>query len=152
MWCRTVGGMVQLLLSLLVAPLLAMAQPTGQVRRLGMLRAGITTTDAERKFEAFRQGLRDLGWGEGQNLVMAYRAAEGQVERLPVLGADLLQLPVEGLVTAGGRNATVAAMVATRTVRIVMATGPDPVGAGLVASMARPGGTSRARRPCIQRS
>jgi ABC-type uncharacterized transport system substrate-binding protein len=129
-----------LVLGLLVAPCLAMAQSAGPVRRIGMLRAGVTTTDSERNVEAFRQGLRDLGWVEGQNLTMAYRTAEGQVERLPALVADLLQLPVEVLVTGGGIHATAAAKAATSTVPIVMVTIPDPVGAGLVASLAHPGG------------
>jgi len=139
MWYSAVGCSVRLTLSLRAAPLLAVAQPAGPMRRIGMLRAGVTSTDFERNFEAFRQGLRDLGWVEGQNLTIEYRAAEGQVERLSALVADLLQLQVEVLVTAGGLNATLAAKAATSTVPIVMVTSADPVRAGLVTSLARPG-------------
>ena len=135
-----VGCIVTLTLGLLVAPLLAVAQPAGKVRRIGMLRAGVTSTESERNLEAFRHGLRDLGWVEGQNLAIEYRAAEGQVERLPELVADLLHLQVEVLVTAGGINATYAAKAATGTIPIVMVTSADPVRAGLVASLAYPGG------------
>jgi putative ABC transport system substrate-binding protein len=139
MWYSAIGCLVTLTLSLLAAPLLAVAQPAGQMRRIGMLRAGMTSTDSERNFEAFRQGLRDLGWVEGQNLTIEYRAAEGQVERLSALVAELLQLQVEVLVTAGGLSATFAAKAATSTLPIVMVTIADPVRAGLVDSLARPG-------------
>ncbi len=140
MWCRTVGCTVTLTLSLLAAPLLAVSQPAGKVRRIGILRAGMNSPEAERNLEAFRHGLRDLGWVEGQNLTIAYRAAQGQVERLPALVTDLLHLQVEVLVTTGGISATQAAKAATSTIPIVMVTSADPVRDGLVASLARPGG------------
>ena len=140
MWCSTLGCIVTLTLSLLAAPLLAVSQPAGKVRRIGMLRAGGYSTETERNLEAFRHGLHDLGWVEGQNLTIAYRAAEGQVERLPELVADLLHLQVEVLVTTGGISATQAAKAATSTLPIVMVTSADPVREGLVASLARPGG------------
>jgi len=92
-------------LSLLAAPLLAGAQPAGQMHRIGLLRAGVTSgvasMDFERNFEAFRQGLRDLGWVEGQNLTIEYRTTEGHTERLPALAAELVGLPVEVIVTMG---------------------------------------------------
>src|SRR5437867_2897436 len=140
MWCSTLGCIVTLTLGLLAAPLLAVSQPAGKVRRIGMLRAGVNSTESERNLEAFRHGLHDLGWVEGQNLTIAYRAAEGQVERLPELVADLLHLQVEVLVTTGGISATQAAKAATSTLPIVMVTSADPVREGLVASLARPGG------------
>ena len=90
-----------------------------------------------------RQGLRDLGYVEGQNLVMEYRGAEGRIERLPDLAAELVQLQVAVMV-AVGTAATRAAQDATHTIPIVMTGTPDPVGQGFVASLARPGGTSRA--------
>ena len=88
----------------------------------------------------FLQGLRELGYVEGQNLVMVRRDAEGQLDRLPALAAELVRLPVDVIVTTGGVPATRAAMQATTTIPIVMAEAGDPVGTGLVASLARPGG------------
>src|SRR5215471_13600821 len=140
MWCSTLGCIVTLTLSLLATPLLAVSQPAGKVRRIGILRTGMNSPEAERNLEAFRHGLRDLGWVEGQNLTIAYRAAEGQVERLPELVTDLLHLQVEVLVTTGGISATQAAKAATSTIPIVMVTSADPVQEGLVASLARLGG------------
>ena len=83
---------------------------------------------------------RELGYVEGQNLVMVRRDAEGQLDRLPALAAELVQLPVDVMVTTGGVPATRAAMQATTTIPIVMTEAGDPVATGLVASLARPGG------------
>jgi hypothetical protein len=106
MWYSAVGWSMMLTLSLLAAPLLAIAQPAGQMRRIGLLRggvtSGVTSSDFERNFAAFRQGLRNLGWVEGQNLTIAYRATEGHPERLPALAAELVGLPVEVIVPLGG--------------------------------------------------
>jgi putative ABC transport system substrate-binding protein len=88
----------------------------------------------------FLQGLRELNYVEGQNLVMIRRDAEGQLDRLPTLAAELVQLPVDVIVTTGGVPATRAAMQATTTIPIVMTEAGDPVGTGLIASLARPGG------------
>src|SRR5262249_41487147 len=111
------------------------------------------STESERNLEAFRHELRDLGWVEGQNLTIENRAAEGQVERLPALVADLLHLQVEVLVTTGGLSATSAAKAATNTLPIVMVTSADPVQEGLVASLARPGGNvTGVARACRRRS
>jgi putative ABC transport system substrate-binding protein len=129
---------VTLTFSLLVLPFLAVAQPVEQVRRIGMLRSG-SAQEPDRSVEAFRQGLRDLGWAEGQNLVIAYRWAEGQDERLPALAAELVRLQVE-VIVAGGPPAIRAAQHATRTIPIVMTGTADPVGEGFVASLAQPGG------------
>ena len=142
MWCSAVGCLVTLILSLFVVPLVTDAQPAGHVRRIGWLSPGFPRPDRDPPVDAFRQGLRDLGYVEGQNLVIVYRGAEGQDERLPALAAELVGLPVEVLV-AVGTAATRAAQQATRTIPIVMTGTPDPVGQGLVASLARPGGTSR---------
>ena len=131
---RAVGCIVTLLLSLLAVPRAAAAPPTGQVWRIGYLEAGAGRID-----EAFRQGLRDLGYVEGQNIVIEYRQADNQLDRLPALAAELVRLPVDVLVTAG-ENAARAAQHATRTIPIVLAAGSDPVGLGLVASLAHPGG------------
>jgi ABC-type uncharacterized transport system substrate-binding protein len=137
MWYRTVGGIVTLMLSLLTAPLTSQAQPAAHVPRLGLLMPGSASGYASR-LEAFRHRLRDLGYVEGHNITLEYRFAEGQVDRLPALVAELVRLPVDILVVDG----TVAlrpAQSATTTIPIVMVAG-DPVGAGLIASLAHPGG------------
>jgi putative ABC transport system substrate-binding protein len=130
-----------LALSLLVAPLATRAQPAGKMHRIGFLSPGFPRPDHDPPVDAFRQGLRDLGYVEGQNVVMAYRGAEGKDERLPALAAELVGLPVE-VIVAVGPTATRAAQHATRTLPIVMTGTADPVGAGLVASLARPGGNT----------
>jgi putative ABC transport system substrate-binding protein len=93
-------------------------------------------------WEAFRQGLRELGYVEGQNLVIEYRYAEGRDDRLADLAAELVRLKVDVIVAVAGAAATRAVQHATRTIPIVMAGGIDPVGDGLVASLARPGGNT----------
>jgi putative ABC transport system substrate-binding protein len=125
--------------SLLVAPLAAEAQQAAKIARIGYLSPNLATSPHLR--EAFRQGLRDLGYVEGRNLVIEYRDAEGKVERLPALAAELVALKVDVIVTEGG-NTTVplTAKQATRTLPIVFASAADPVGSGLVTSLARPGG------------
>jgi putative ABC transport system substrate-binding protein len=129
-----VGCIVALTLSLLAVPRATAAQPVGKVGRIGYLVAG-----TGRIPEAFQQGLRDLGYVEGQNLTIEYRSADSQLERLPDLAAELVRLPVDVLVV-GGANAARVAQQATRTIPIVLAAGGDPVGVGLVASLAQPGG------------
>src|SRR5262249_24638104 len=138
---RTLGALLVILaLGLLVWPLGAEAQPVGKVWRIGYLHL-TQYLDARSRgiYEAFRQGLRDLGYVERQNLTTQERNADNQIERLPDLAAELARLPVDVLVTAG-ENAARAAQHATRTIPIVVAASGDPVGAGLVASLARPGG------------
>ena len=98
-----------------------------------------TTREQEPALEAFLEGMRTLGYVEGQNLVMEYRAAEGQYDRLPALAAELVRLPVDVLLAAI-TPAALAARDATTTIPIVMAGVGDPVGSGLVAGLARPGG------------
>jgi ABC-type uncharacterized transport system substrate-binding protein len=138
MWCSAVGGIVTLILSLLMAPLTSQAQPAAHVPRLGLLIPSAVSAVASR-LEAFRHGLRDLGYVEGRTITLEYRFADGQADRLPALVAELVRLPVDVLV-ADGTVALRAAQHATTTIPIVMAVSGDPVGAGLVASLARPGG------------
>jgi putative ABC transport system substrate-binding protein len=127
-----------LCLLLLAAPLAAEAQQAGKVYRLGFL--GNSTAALEANLVGpFREGLRDLGYVEGRNVVIEYRWAEGQYERFPALVAELLALKVDVIVTAG-TPAAVAVKQATTTVPLVMAAVGDPVGTGLIASLARPGG------------
>jgi ABC-type uncharacterized transport system substrate-binding protein len=133
MWRSTIGLLVTFGIGVLV-PLAPEAQPTGKVWRIGYLVAGFGRID-----EAFRQGLRELGYVEGQNLTIEYRHADNQLERLADLAAELVRLPVDVLVTTG-ENAARAAQQATRTIPIVLTAGSDPLGLGLIASLARPGG------------
>src|SRR5213594_1479201 len=110
----------------------------GKVARIGLLSQG-SPTSGQHIREAFRQGLREVGYVDGQNIVIEYRYAEGKAERLPDLAAELLRLKVD-VIVAGGTPAPLAAKRATRTIPIVMAAAGDPVGTGLVASLAQPGG------------
>ena len=121
-----------------VWPLAARAQQMGKVPRIGYL--GSSSPSLEPHFvEAFRQKLRELGHIEGENIAIEYRWAEGQDGRLPDLAAELARLQPNVIVTTGTPGA-LAAMQATKTIPIVMASSGDPVGAGLVTSLARPGG------------
>jgi putative ABC transport system substrate-binding protein len=135
---RIIGLFVTLALSLLMVLVTASAQPPVKVARIGYLSlTGGAPGDAPLE-EAFRQGLQDLGYVEGKTIVIASRSAEGKAERLPALAAELVQLPVDVIVTQG--QAAQAAKDTTTTIPIVMVTGGDPVAIGLVASLARPGG------------
>ena len=133
---RAVWLIVTLALGFLSAPLAAEAQQAGKVYRIGYLsvQAGPTVTS-----KGFVQGLRDLGYVEGQNFVMEYRWAAGKSERLPALAADLVRAKVDLIVTAG-TPATIAAKETTRTISIVFGSAGDPVEKGIVASLAHPGG------------
>ena len=126
---------IAFLLLILTAVDLAEAQQA-KVSRIGYLGA---TTPGSAPAEAFRQGLRDLGYVEGKNIIIEYRYAEGVNERFANLAAELVSLKVDVILT-GGTPATQAAKNATQTVPIVMVNTVDPVGTGLVASLARPGG------------
>jgi putative tryptophan/tyrosine transport system substrate-binding protein len=127
------------LCSLLLAPCTAVdAQQTAKVARIGFL-DNSTVSGSAVLLEAFRQELSKLGWSEGKNITIEYRFAEQKLERLPELAADLVRLKVDLIVASGGPT-PLAAKSATTTIPIVMTTAPDPVGAGLVASLARPGG------------
>jgi putative ABC transport system substrate-binding protein len=120
-------------------PLAALAQqPAGRVYRVGYL--SIVSREHQSHFiKAFEEGLRSLGYRVGENVIIEYRFANGEMERLPANAADVVRLGVDIIVATGTNPSTVAAMKATTTIPIVM-TGVDPVGTGLVASLARPGG------------
>jgi putative ABC transport system substrate-binding protein len=139
MWCRAVGFILTLTLSLLAALLAAEAQPTGTVPRIGVIMQGVPPGASGDELDVFRQGLRDLGYVEGQTVTLEVRWGEHQHERFPALAADLVQRPVDLIVAAGASPAR-AAKHATTTIPIVMLVGIDPVAQGLVASLAHPGG------------
>src|SRR5207245_6099512 len=127
--------LIGLVLALALAPLVAEAQPAEKLARIGYLSLG-SAADTPK---ALLQGLRELGYVEGQNLVIEYRYAEGKAERLPDLAAELVSLKVD-IIVAGGTPAPLAAKHATRRIPIVMSAAGNPVETGLVASLARPGG------------
>ena len=116
----------------------AEAQQPTKVPRIGYLSVSSPSANVGR-IEAFRQGLRELGYVEGKNIVIEWRYAEGKFDRLPTLAAELVRLKVNIIVTAGSQ-ATRVAKKATVTIPILMGFDPDPVGGGFVASLARPGG------------
>src|SRR5262249_34771309 len=120
------------------APLAAPAQQPGKVWRIGLLMSPSVSSERAR-IEAFRQGLGDLGYAEGRNIVIEYRYADGNAERLPTLADELVRLKVDLIVTAGDFGIR-AAKEATTTIPIVVALAGDLVGPGHVASVARPGG------------
>src|SRR5574341_1436826 len=128
---------ITLLLGGLFSPVAAEAQQAAKIARIGYLSPNLAAGPHLR--EAFLQGLRDLGYVEGRNLVIEYRDAEGKLERLPALAAELVALKVD-VIVAGGTPHALAAKQATRTLPIVFANVVDPVTDGLVTSLARPGG------------
>jgi putative ABC transport system substrate-binding protein len=141
MWCRAVGVIVTLTLRLLAAPLAAEAQqPPGMVRRIGVLMYQSRSDEFVPLFAAFRQGLREAGYVEGQNLAIEWQDAGGSHSRLPALAADLVRLKVEAIF-AVGPQALKEAKRATGALPIVaIDLESDPVEAGYVANLARPGG------------
>jgi putative tryptophan/tyrosine transport system substrate-binding protein len=135
MWYSAAGCLVTLTLSLLAAPLATMAQPRAHVPRIGWLSSGFPPSEADLQRSSFLQGLRELGWVEGQNITIERRYAEEHADRLPALAAELVQLRVDVIVT-GEPRANTPAKHATSTIPIVMA-----MSAGdHVASLARPDG------------
>ena len=131
-----VGSIVTLLLSLLAMPLAAAAPPQGKVYRIGYL---ATTPPLAHVWDALVDGLRERGYSAGQNLVFERRFSEGNAERFPEFAAEMVRLSVDCIIVIT-TPAALAAKHATQTIPIVMTTALDPVGAGLVASLARPGG------------
>jgi putative ABC transport system substrate-binding protein len=129
---QLIGLAVILSVSLTLAPLASEAQQATKIPRVGLL-------DYTAFWDPLRQGLRDLGYVEGQNIALEYRRSEGRSERLPDLAAELVRLKVDVIVTAG-TPPTQAAMRATTTIPIIMVSIGDPLRTGLVASLARPGG------------
>ena len=133
----TVLALCAMLFALCVS---AEAQQPKKVPRIGYLSASDPASESARS-EAIRLALRELGYIEGQNIAIEYRYAEGKRDRLPELAAELVRLKVDIIVVAGGDTAIRAAKNATKTIPIVMVgAGADPVEAGLVESLARPGG------------
>ncbi|HEU4346063.1 MAG TPA: ABC transporter substrate-binding protein [Candidatus Binatia bacterium] len=123
---------------LLAVAVVADAQQPKKVPRIGYLVGGDVNRE---RFEAIRLALRELGYIEGQNIVIEYRYGEGKLDRYPELAAELVRLNVDMIVAAGGYGLIRAAQNATKTIPIVMVgSGPDPVEAGLVKTLARPGG------------
>src|SRR6266446_2467734 len=125
-----------LVLGIFVAPLAADAQHPDKVFRIGRLTLASPSTDDP---DGFRQGLRELGYIEGQNIVIESRSAEGSVDRLGALVTDLVRRQMD-VIVAGGSPAIHAAQQATRTIPIVMTTDTDAVAQGFVGSLAQPGG------------
>jgi putative ABC transport system substrate-binding protein len=124
--------------SLLAAPLVAEAQPAGKIYRIGMLETRSATLNAA-NVDAFRQGMRELGYKQGQNLEIVYRSSDGRDERFPALADELVRLKVD-LILTRGTPAALAAKTATGGIPVVMAASGDPVGSRIVTSLARPGG------------
>ena len=122
----------------LAAPLASFAPQPAKIARIGFLLAA-SSQGNETQLQAFRDGLRDLGYVEGKNFQLEVRWGEGKLERLPALAAELVQLKVD-IIVAASSPSVVAARQATRTIPIVMPFSSDPVGDGLVASLAHPGG------------
>jgi ABC-type uncharacterized transport system substrate-binding protein len=131
-----VGGVAS---GLAAAPLTLGAQPTGKVYRIGYLSIGSASTTYTRPLDAFREGLHDLGWDEGRNVVIEYRYSEGRTDRLPALAQELVRLKVD-IIVASPTPSVMAAKEATRTIPIVGMSLTEPVAVGLVPSLARPGG------------
>jgi len=123
--------------SILAAPLTTWAQQ-GKTYRIGILEPVAASLNAP-NLEAFRRGLRELGYVDGQNVVIEYRSADGNQERFPELASELVRLNVDVVLTTGTPGA-LAAKKATSTIPVVIAGAGDPVGSGIVASLARPGG------------
>ena len=140
MQCKIIALIVLLTVGFLAAPRPGLAQASGKVYRIGFL--GVTPlSTASPTRDAFRQGLRDLGWVEDHNLHLEWRWTDGDDARFPALAAELVRLQVDAIVvvtTAG----TQAVIQATRTIPIVFTAVADPVGSGFVASLARPGGNT----------
>jgi putative ABC transport system substrate-binding protein len=134
---RLIGLAVVLTLGLTLAPLVTEAQPVVKVPRVGFLFGG--ASGSSREVDAFRLGLRELGYIEGQNIAIEYRFAGGQVERLPALAAELVRLKLD-VIVAPYTPPALAAKRATSMIPIVFAVVADAVGAGLIANFARPGG------------
>ena len=124
--------------ALLAAPLATEAQQAAKVPRIGYLATNLAGNPSS--LEAFLQGLRDLGYVEGRNVVIEYRDAEGKLKRLPALSAELVELKVDVIVASAGTLVALAAKQATGNIPIVFIAVGDPVTSGLVTNLGRPGG------------
>jgi putative ABC transport system substrate-binding protein len=134
---RKWAGIFAIVVALMVCGATAEAQQPKKVPRIGYLSlgSGFRVND-----ETFRQGLRELGYTEGQNIVVEWRFVDGKSERYRDVAAELVRLKVDAIITASGDNPIIAAMNATKTIPIIMLTGSDPVARGFVASLTHPGG------------
>jgi len=136
---RSTSGLLLLALGLLVTPFAADAQPAGKVRRLGVLGLGAAPSAAVARQSPFWQAMHELGWVEGENITVERRFAEGMLDRLPDLAADLVRLRPDVIVTTGTPGVR-AAQQATTTIPIVLMGAGMLVEQGIVASLAHPGG------------
>ena len=140
--------------SALAAPFVSFAQQQGKVWRIGFLSGSPTGNDP--RFEVFKQQLRDLGHVEGKTIAIDYLTSEGAYDRLPAVAAELVRRNVDVIMMDGGTPGVIAAKNATRTIPIVFTSIADPVGSGVVASLARPGGnvtgTSSQQRETVVKS
>ena len=134
---RKLVGIVALVVTLTLCGAVVEAQQSGKIPTIGFMRGG-SPTDPE--VEAFRQGLRELGYVEGKNISIEYRNTQGKTDRFSGAAAELVRLKVDIIVAAGGSAVVLAAKPATDTIPIVMTNPGDPVAIGVVASLARPGG------------
>jgi putative ABC transport system substrate-binding protein len=125
-------------LAMLALPFAARAQPAAKIPRVGFMAASNRSAVSAR-VEAFREGLRELGYVDGKNIALEFRFAEGKPDRVPMVAAELVRSKIDVIVTGGALD-TRAAREATTTIPIVMAQDNDPVESGFVASLARPGG------------
>jgi putative ABC transport system substrate-binding protein len=132
-------GLVTFIIAFVICGVAVEAQQPAKILRIGILIAPSASSFSAR-VEALRRRLRELGYVEGKNIVIEYRYAEGKVERIPDLAAELVRLKVDVIVTSGGERTILAAKKASATIPIVFAGAADPVGTGLVSSLARPGG------------
>ena len=130
-------GLAILIIAFVICGVAVQAQQPASILRIGIL-ATTSASNISARLEALRQRLRELGYVEGKNIVIEYRYAGGKLERLPALAAEMVQLKVDVIVTAG--PGSLAAKKASATIPIVFGSAPDPVGAGFVSSLARPGG------------
>ena len=135
---KSIIGLLAIFATLVVCGERVQAQQPTKIPRIGYL-GGTSPSSLRARIEAFRQGLRDLGYIEGKNIVIESRYAEGKLDRQPALAAELVRLKVDVIVTVGA-GATRSAKETTNTIPIVMAQDSDPVGNGFVASLALPGG------------
>ena len=142
------AGLFTLIIAYVIGGAAAEAQQPARIHRIGILSPSSGFFFSARD-EALRQRLRELGYVEGKNLVIEYRYAEGKGERLPDLVAELVRLKVDIIVTTSP-SATLAAKKASATIPIVFAAADDPVGSGIVSSLARPGGISPDLASCRQ--
>jgi putative tryptophan/tyrosine transport system substrate-binding protein len=135
---QKLAGIVTLIVTFALCGAVAQAQQRKKIPRVGCV-FGASASFVAARSEAFRQGLHELGYEEGKNIIIEYRYAEGKLDRLPALAAELVRLKVDVIITSGA-PVTRAAKEATNTIPIIMANEADPVGSGVVASLARPGG------------